>query len=140
MTNLVPFKRWHMAWLQDAGASACGSPAMPLDALMVLEKENSWTLVIDGDPVACGGTVCQWPGRHLAWMYLNPNTGRHMRTITKAVLSKLADVTGRVEMAVRCDFPAGQRWAKMLGFQAETPVMKAYGPEGEDHTGYVKFN
>ena len=129
-----------MAWLQDAGAAACGSTLMPLDALMALEKENSWTLVIEGDPVACGGTMKQWVGRHTAWMYLNFNTGRHMRCITRAVSDKLEQVKGRIELTVRRDFLLGHRWVKMLGFDVETPVLMAYGPEGEDHVGYIRIN
>ena len=129
-----------MAWLQEAGAAACGVTVMPLEVLMVLEKENSWTLVIDGDPVACGGTMRQWKGRHTAWMYLNFNTRRHMLAITRAVSDKLDQVGGRIEITVRRDFVVGHRWAKMLGFDVETPVLEAYGPEGEDHVGYVKFN
>ena len=54
-----------------------------------------------------------------------------------AVLVAELDVS---ESTVRRDFALGQRWARMLGFEIETPVLRQFGPEGEDHVGYVKFN
>ena len=132
----VPFKRWHMAWLAEGGAPI----PLDVDALMMLEGQNSWTIVVDGAPMACGGTMQQWPGRHTGWAYLNPNTGRHMAAVTRRAKALLDEVKGRIEITVRCDFEPGHRWARMLGFEVETPEMKGYGPEGESHTGYVRFN
>jgi hypothetical protein len=43
-------------------------------------------------------------------------------------------------MQVRADFEMGNRWAKMLGFEVETPLMKNYWPGGIDAVGYVKHN
>ena len=133
----VPFRRWHIAWLQANGG---GSLPFDVDTLMSLEKQNSWTGVADGDPIACGGTIQQWPGRHHAWMLMNAVTGPHMRFITNQVLKCLKSVEGRIELTVRADFAQGHRWAKMLGFRVETPVLVAFGPEGENHTGYTRFN
>lgn len=127
-----------MAWLMPEGQPA----PFDADTLLVLEKQNSWTVVADGNPVACGGTMQQWPGRHLAWVYLNDSTGPHMRFITRAVQSRLAKVQGRVEMTVRADFAQGHRWARILGFRIENEpgILRAFGPKGEDHVSYVKFN
>ena len=137
---VVPFRRWHLAWLLADGAAAGGQMQFDIDTLAVLEKQNSWTAVLDGDPIACGGLVEQWPGRYTAWTYLNAKSGPHMRFVTRAVAEKLDAVVGRIETTVRCDFKAGHRWMKLLGFEVETERMKAYGPEGEDHAGYVRFN
>lgn len=137
---VVPFKRWHMAWLLDDGEAVGGQSGLDLDTLMGLEQQNSWTAIVDGAPVACGGTMLQWPGRSTAWMYLNSKTGRHMLWLTQETAKRLQEVPGRIEITVRRDFDAGHRWARMLGFEVETEVLKAYGPEGEDHTGYVRVN
>jgi len=140
MVSVVPFRRWHLAWLLESGEAKGGQMQFDIDTLLVLEKQNSWTVVVDGDPVACGGTIEQWPGRHTAWTYLNEKSGPYMISVTRTVQDKLAQIRGRVETTVRCDFNAGHRWMAMLGFRVETERMKAYGPEGEDHTGYVRFN
>lgn len=129
-----------MAWVQKAGAAEGGDFRHDIATLMTLEQQNSWTVVVDGEPVACGGTMMQWPGRHQAWMYLNKDSGQHMLLVTRAVRRALDKVAGRVELTVRSDFEQGHRWAKMLGFTVESPKLEAFGPEGEDHTGYVRFN
>jgi hypothetical protein len=130
---VVPFKAWHYEWLKvDHPVSE--------EALMQMQMQNSWTAVVDGEIVACAGTILQWAGRHTAWAYMRPETGPHMRWITRETRKVLEVVKGRIEMTVRKDFDAGHRWALLLGFSVETPVMKSYGPFGEDHTMYVRFN
>lgn len=129
-----------MQWLQGDKPAEGAVPGYDVDTLLTLEKQNSWTAVVDGVPVACGGTMEHWPGRHQAWMYLGEKTGPYMVFITKAVLKGLCSIRGRIEFTVRADFATGHRWAKMLGFEVETPLMRAYGPQGEDHVGYVRFN
>ncbi len=49
-------------------------------------------------------------------------------------------VKGRMEFTVRKDFAAGHVFARLLGFEVETPCMKSYGPFGEDHVGYIRMN
>lgn len=138
--RLVPFQRWHLGWIRNGGEAVGGEGGLTPEVLAQLERQNSWTVVVDGFAIACGGTMMQWPGRHIAWAYLNPYTGPHMLFITQAVEKKLAEVDGRVELTVRKDFEKGHRWAKMLGFRVETPTLEAFGPLGEDHVGYVKVN
>ena len=137
---VVPFRRWHLAWLLEAGKAVGGQAQFDIDTLLTLEKHNNWTVVIDGEPMACGGTLQQWPGRHIAWMYLNAKSGPHMRYLTRVVKEGLEKVVGRVEFTVRRDFDLGNRWAQMLGFEVEAPVLRAFGPDGEDHVGYVRIN
>lgn len=137
--QVVPFRRWHIAWLVGAGKPESGFMPLDVETLMALEKQSSWTAVIDGSPVACGGTIQHWPGRHQGWMYLNKASGKYMRFISTAVLKHMAKIEGRLEISVRCDFALGHKWAKMLGFRVETERMERFGPEGEDHTGYVRI-
>ena len=139
MREVVPFRRWHMAWLHAEGEAVGGMLVDP-GTLQVLEKLNSWTAVVDDAPVACGGTMLQWPGRHIAWAYLNQKTAPHMLWLTREAKKKLQRVDGRIEMTVRHDFEQGHRWASILGFKIETPVLQAYGPLGENHVGYVRLN
>ena len=139
--QVVPFERWHLDVLLDDGqAEPMIGPNLDPMALSYLEGQNSWTLVVDGKPALCGGTMEQWTGRSIGWAYLNSTTGKYMLFVTrgaKEILRKAGP--GRIEITARADFPAGQRWARMLGFKIETPVLKRFGPEGEDHIGFVKF-
>lgn len=136
--SCVPFKSWHYGWLGPSAEFGAFETVEP--ALRELERQNSWTGVVDGQPIICAGTIQQWGSRHIAWAYLSLDTGPHMRWITRQVLRNLAGVKGRIESTVRMDFEAGHRWAKLLGFHVETPCMKAYGPHGEDFVGYVRIN
>lgn len=138
---LRPFRAWHIGWIKDKGLPVGGWIDPSEELLFTLEKHNSWTAIGDeGEPIACGGTVQIWPGRHSAWAYMGPITAPHMVVITRYALECLARAKGRIEMTVRVDFEAGHRWAKMLGFKVETPVMPFYGPGGEAHSAYVRFN
>lgn len=139
MRALVPFRRWHYNWLVEQGEPGDHVVHLPEGVLAQLETQDSWTAVVDNDPVAAGGLVQHWPGRFLAWTYMGPRTAQHMRWLTRLVREHLKDKQGRFEMTVRADFRPGQRWAEMLGFQVETPVLRQYGPSGEDHIGYVRI-
>lgn len=138
----VPFKRWHYRWLMEQADKAEGGIAQALtdDLLAVLERSDSRTCVVDGDPVACGGVLKQWPGRYIAWAYVARGSLPHMPWITECVRRGLERTKGRIEITVRKDFRPGQRWARQLGFVVEAPVLRAYGPEGEDHVGYARVN
>lgn len=139
--RVMPFRRWHVDWLLDVGDAEGGFFRPDQGTMQALERQpNSWTLVLNGDPLMCGGTLEQWPGRHMAWAYLNKNTGRHMYVVTKLASEYVRRAKGRIEFTVREDYEKGHRWARMLGFEVETPLLRAYGPEGEAHVGYVLFN
>lgn len=138
----VPFRRHHYEWLSRDNAKAesgIGTELTP-GLLALLEAQNSWTAVVDGDPIACGGTLQHWSGRHQGWAFVAKGAGPHMPWLTLKVRELLANVKGRIEFTVRKDFRPGQRWARSLGFHCETPVLRAFGPEGEDHVGFVRFN
>lgn len=139
--RVVPFKGFHYRWLSEDNPTADGGMFVASDeTLAQLERQNSWTGVVDGRPVVCAGTYTQWRGRHTAWAYLGKGTGPYMKWITKRVRANLANVQGRIELTVRSDFPQGQRWARLLGFEVEAPLLRKYGPLGEDHIGYVRIN
>jgi hypothetical protein len=113
--------------------------AFPYSTGIALEGHKSYTLFFDDEVVGCAGTLEHWPGRHSAWAYFNRNSGGHMVAITRFTQDRLSAIKGRVEMTVQKDFTKGHKWAKLLGFEVETPLLVCYGPKGEDHVGYVKF-
>lgn len=134
MYRIVPFKSWHLEWVTGE--------APPFDAtiLAMMEASNWRTVLFDDVAIFAGGTVPQWPGRTQLSAFLSPQSGPHMRFLTRATKEYIGKIEGRIEFTVRCDFDKGHRWARLLGFDVETYVMKRYGPLGEDHTMYVKHN
>jgi len=138
---IVPFRLWHYAWLVEGGPPMGGfGPAPDMELLRFMEKTNSASLVLDGMPILCGGTIEQWKGRHIGWAWLSAKTGPNMLAATRAAVKLMDRAWGRVECTVREDYAIGHRWARMLGFTVETPVLLKYGPEGENHVGYVRFS
>lgn len=138
--TLIPLRRWHVGWLLEDGLAEGNNEPFDDATLNCIETQGSWSLLYGDKLIACGGVITQWKGRHTGWMLLNKRSSRHMVCITRITKEFLVKVRGRVEMTVRKDFPQGQRWAEMLGFQVETPILRGYGPEGEDHIGYVMIN
>jgi len=135
----VPFEAWHIdVLMQDEASAGLRFHHDPL-VLKYLEKGNSWTLLHDDLPILCGGTLQQWEGRHTGWAFLNSKTGEHMLAVTRRARRIMGEAKGRIECTVRKDFSEGHRWVRMLGFHAETYVLKQYGPDGADHVGYVRF-
>lgn len=141
MYKVVPFKRWHIDFLLEQGDAEGGGFRPDAETLRALETApNNWTLLWEAEPLLCGGTLQMWPGRHTAWAFMNKLAAKHMVFVTRHARTVLGRPKGRVEFTVRKDFEQGHRWAGMLGFKVETPVLENYGPEGEDHVGYVKMN
>ena len=131
-----PFQTWHLDWVQGVEPGI-----LSRDAIKYMAASNARTVALDdGTTLFCGGTLQQWPGRHLAWALIDVKAAPHMLFITRATRKFFDEIQGRIEFTVRCDFPAGHKFARLLGFQVETPLLKAYGPEKEDHVGYVRFN
>lgn len=138
LRKIVPFRTWHFAWLGESIEPCFG---MSNATLATLEAQDSYTGMVDGDVVFCAGLVRQWPTRHTTWALLNREKApEHILWITREVRAGLAGVKGRIELTVRADFPQGQRWAELLGFRIETPRLEMFGPEGEDHIGFVRVN
>lgn len=138
LRKIVPFRSWHFEWLGES-IEPCFS--MNQATLAALESQSSYTGMVEGEVIFCAGLVQQWPTRHIAWALLNRQKApTHMKWITHSARSRLEGVKGRIELTVRADFPQGQRWAELLGFNIETPRLEKFGPEGEDHIGYVRLN
>lgn len=96
------------------------------------------TLIRDGLPLACAGLVPLWAGRAYAWALLDQDAGPHLLAVTRAIRSRLdRSAWRRIEMAVAVDFPAGERWARLLGFGLECRA-RAYFPDGGDALIFVR--
>lgn len=144
MYQLVPFKIWHMRELEAVSPPAESKVAPPFvltdELCRILERHNSWTILDDGIVVCSAGIIHHWAQRYSAWAYLTELTAGCMLRVTRAYEEKLEEVQGRIDTTVREDFAEGHRWARLMKFEVETPLLRAYGPYGEDHTGYVRFN
>lgn len=89
--------------------------------------------VMSPDGVICVGGICEaWVGRGIAWTLIAAHAGKHMVGLTR-VVRKYVEDSGfkRVEMYVDPEHPAASRWARLLGFDLETPEpMRHFSPAG----------
>ena len=138
--NIVSFKAEHLKQLSLQQAQAYLSDWVTPEQGAALENYPSYTAVVNGIPICSAGIIPQWQGRALAWAFIADTGPQQFIGIHKAIKRFLDDCyIQRVEMTVDCDFPAGHRWAKMLGFKKEADCMKAYSPDGRDCALYARI-
>ena len=105
--RLQPAQRTAAAWLR---------PPLALDCL---DRGPAWTAESgQGRVLACAGVYVlgwRWP---VAWALLAAEAGAHLLALTRAVRRHL-DPFPVLATGVRDDFPAGRRWARLLGFAPE---------------------
>lgn len=111
------------------------TPSVALD----LEEIGGTAAIRDGEVLAVAGILPQWRGVGLAWAWLGRAWRKEARAITDHIRATLdASDFHRIEAAVRVDYDRGHRWMQALGFQLETPVARAWGPDRADYSIWVR--
>lgn len=103
----------------------------------------AFTGLVSGVPVIVSGVLQVHPHIGMAWAILSEECRNHLLPATRAVASFLEGYKmSRIETAVKRDFAQGHRWAKMLGFENETPErgMRNFTEDGETYDLYARYN
>ncbi len=101
-------------------------------------EKRAYIAVVDDDPIMCGGISNYWANRGEAWTLLDQNCKKNFLVLHKKVKSFLDNFPcRRIEAAVDVNFEPGHRWARLLGFKLEAPLLRAYTPDGRDHALYA---
>lgn len=130
---ITPFKPEHLKQVDvQAEQTLAREHLQNEDYANLLAQHEAWTLLIDDRVVACAGFIPVWGNRYQAWAIISATIGASgMLTLSKAVMRALSLKTGRVEAYVAEEFKAGHRWARLMGFDLETPkAMRGWFPEG----------
>lgn len=105
---------------------------------LVANRGVAWGVLLDGEPIACGGIAEAWRDRGIAWSMLTPQAFDHFRPLHRLVLAVLADAPwARIEIDVSAKHEAGKRWAERLGFELEA-VRRKFTPDGQDMILYAR--
>lgn len=121
------------------GKSYIGATLTEEQARALEETPESFSIFADGKLIACAGVAEYWAGRGESWAVI--------ATDCKADFFRLHNVVKRyleicpirrVEASVDCDFPAGHRWVKALGFTLEAERLKSFLPDGKDAAMYAR--
>jgi hypothetical protein len=137
--TVVPFQPGDLTVVQ--GATSASRPLVTAEhARSLAALPHSYTVLSDGQPIACGGVVEHWPGRWEAWAVLDGVGRKDFLAVHYAAKRILNGLTVcRIEAIVRVGYTAGIRWVRMLGFQREAARMKHYGVDGEDYSMYARI-
>lgn len=133
MIQIVPLLEQHVRDLTPQPMQSRESIEERVEFAMTYAQGGSAFAALSPDGVICVGGTCEiWPGRAIAWSLVAADAGRYMVALTRAV-RRVLDAGGykRLEMCVDAEHAAGCRWARMLGFELETPApMRAFTPTG----------
>lgn len=132
--RVVAFQPEHALQIRLQPMQLATEPTVtPAEAEALARAGPSYTaLGEDGTVYATAGIIPQWQGRAVAWAMVAHNAGPHFLRITREIRLFLASCGfRRIETAVDAAFPEALRWARLLGFECETPKpMRAYGFQG----------
>lgn len=127
----------------EAGHLAGCFPLLPTEeAAKGVIPGLSFSAVHDGVVIGAAGLLPRWPGYAVAWVLTGVVPLRAWPAITRETrrILEAGHNAGfrRIEMTARADDPPANRWARKLGFKPYA-ALHLYGPNGEDHVGYVKI-
>lgn len=113
-------------------------------ALNCLSNGRLYSLVApDGTILGVIGGVLIWEGVASLGSILTRDIVHYpvamVRTTNRVIAAVMQDLNlHRVEMAVKKDYPVGQRWAKALGFEAEG-ILRQYSSDKTDYIMYGRL-
>lgn len=109
------------------------------NAILELMRYPAFAGVCNSGVAVISGVYDLGSGRLGAWALMGAGAGKNMVAIHRGT-QRFLDMQSarRIELTVLCDFEAGHRWAKMLGFTLEAERMKGYDPDGRDHALYAR--
>ena len=112
----------------------------PEDYIKMVSDGDAYA-IMEGEETMCAfGIIELWPNRSMIWALMSANCGPHMTGMVR-IGRRLVKNSGskRVEAHVACDFTAGHRFMKLLGFEIEAERMRSYEPDGRDCTLYARI-
>lgn len=137
---ILPFKADHFWNIKVQKAQAYINKYVTQEALVDLEKDNSFTCFKDDKIIACFGWFKIYPTRGVLWSYLSEYANKNLVEGTRIARKLINDLPfKRLEIEVDCEFEQGHRWARMLGFELETERSKSYRIDGNDSSIYVRI-
>ena len=135
---VIPYKAEHLHGFQLQEGQMYQSPYITNEYAKFLEGEFSFTAFAGDKIVAIGGIAKLWENRGLAWTLISKDAGEHFMELHR-VVKQIIEVVPykRIEADTPCEFKAGHRWLRMLGFKLEAERMRAFRVDGGDSSLYA---
>jgi len=140
MITYTPFKAEHVFKLNMQDAQKWSEVYLRVENMRGLEDDWSNTLWLDGKPILCAGAAERWPGCAMVWAFVSedvtPKNFLEVHNLAKQYLSLVP--FKRLEAYVDCNFKAGHRWVRALGFSLEAERMRSFQIDGKDCALYAR--
>ena len=137
---IVPYEAKHALRIQVQMAQRDVEPFLTVERAQAMEGGFSFAAIEGEQVLAVGGVTELWEGRALVWSLLDQDACKHMVALYKAIKAIIALLPyRRLEADTPCEFSAGHKMLRMLGFKLETERMRAYRPDGGDSAMYVRL-
>lgn len=107
------------------------------------DKVWAYTVLVDGEPIACAGIALQEWSRGEAWALFSEKFYQHKLFIYKLIKKALPAAfheckLRRIQAIIDTDYPENKKWIEKLGFEYEGR-MKQWGPNGQDFLIYARL-
>ncbi len=109
--------------------------------LMLCERSDCFTAIVNGEVVAIGGTMLKWGNVHDIWMVPTKEVNKNKFTFSKSIrelVDYLCEGKNRVQSYCNDD-RLHNRWMRFIGFSKEASL-KNFGPFGEDYALFRRLN
>jgi hypothetical protein len=139
-TEVVNFKREYLQRLHEKKVTASVGLT---SAQLGWYESHPWTiaLLIDNEPMLCGGIFPHWPGRGEAWAVVSEHAKEHVPAVHRAALRLIGLAQAslvRIDAVVAFGHSEARRWVGHLGFTLEAPRLARYFPDGTDGVLYAR--
>lgn len=141
MIYMVPFEAEHYGQMGVQPAQGRIKHLASVDDLRSLEGAYAVTLMEDGMPALCAGALVYWANRALVWSVISDRVNKDNMLSVHMLAAQFIEGLPfrRLEASVDVGFEQGHRWMKMLGFEVEAPLQRAFQVDGADCVGYVRI-
>ncbi len=142
MFEVVLFKRGHIKEMLEQPMNGDAREFFSTVNYDLVEKLESFTGLLNGKPIICGGIMPYWRGRGSIWTVFDEAAKMNFTPVFRGMknfIDKARPFYNRLELAVPCDFEIGIRRAKLLGFTVECERALRFLPDGKDCTLFVLF-
>ena len=137
--RVVPYEAGHLLQLQLQRGQAQYAPHVTPEYARMLESAHAFTGLVNDEPIVVGGVAELWENRALLWSFIDRRAGPHFIAVHRATMRFLELLPyRRIEAECDCEFAAGHRWLKKLGFEMEAPRMRAFRVDGGDAALYAR--
>lgn len=140
MVEFQPFRSEHLRYLVPQVIQRHDHAILLNSSYASIIDQNFGLSAWDGSQcIGAAGVIPIFATRGVAWAILSEDASAHMLAIVRKARRVMSLLSyRRIEIAVRADFEEGNRFARLIGMDLETPEpMRAHGAHGEDEYMYA---